>query len=213
MLLEKCGQLFFSKMRIAFFYLLVLTPWMFTGTLLFLQNIEIRELEDRFQQASLKERAALKRKLRKERFLKNYGSADAYFLDRHIESLSFLQKEKQQLEFLLTHPAIAQKQALENRLNFLLSPENRLIFKEESVRASSQIKETEEKQRHRVQLDEQDLKILLSRLESCPIDSYLPMPDSPQIIVRDFKLKKVKTPLQTESFELELELFTREFLK
>lgn len=210
---EKCGQLFFSRMRLVFFYLLALIPWALIGSALALEKAQLRELEEEFFQTVLKEKPALKRKLLKKRFLERHGASDPYFLDRNIESLGFLHKEQEQLSFLLTHPALAHKQTVEARLEFLSGSDNRLSFKEENVRTSSQIKETEEKQRHPIQLDQHDLAILLSRIEDCPIGAHLPLQSSPQLIIRDFKLKKIKTPLQTESFELELELLNREFLR
>lgn len=213
MFLEHCGQIFFSKIRLPFFYLLALLPWIFVGSILMFQKNQTEELEEKFQRAALKGKSALERKMRKESFLNYYSGSDPYFLDRHIEPLCFLRQEKEQLEFLLRHPALPQKEAIQSRLTFLSGTDNRLSFREENVRTTSQIKETEEKQRHPIQLDQDDLENLLSRIENCPVGPFSPMEQSPQLLVRDLKLKQIKTPLQTEVFELELELLNREFLK
>lgn len=213
MFLEQCGQIFFSRMRLPFFFLLILLPWILVGCLLVFQKNQTEELEEKFRRAALKGKSALERKLRKESFLQTYSNSDPYFLDRQIEPFVFLEKEKERLEFLLCHPALPQKEAIQSRLAFLKSADNRLSFREENIRTTSQIKETEEKQRHPVQLDKKDLEKLLSRIENCPIGSFLPAEQSPQLLVRDLKLRQIKTPLQTEVFELELELLNREFLK
>ena len=213
MFLERCGQILFSKIRLPFFYLLVLTPWIGVLSIFFFQKAQTEEMETRFGQATLQGKGALERKMRKEKFLSQFGDADPYFLDRSIESMVFLEREKEQLEFLLNHPALPQKEAVQARLAFLSGPENRLSFREENVRSSAQLKETEEKQRHPVQLDISDLETLLSRIEHCPIGNGVPLDKSPQLLVRDLKLRRITTPLQTEVFELELELLNREFLQ
>ncbi len=209
MFLERCGQMLSRP----FFYLLVLAPWVFVLCIFFLQRAQTEEMEARFGQATLHGKGALERKLRKEKFLSQFGNADPYFLDRSIESMVFLAREKEQLEFLLNHPALPQKEAVQARLSFLSGSENRLSFREENVRTSSHIKETEEKQRHPVQLDASDLEMLLSRIEHRSIGNHEPLDKTPQLLVRDLKLKRITTPLQTEVFELELELLNREFLK
>lgn len=213
MFLERCGKIFFSQMRLPFFYLLILLPWIFFACLLWMQISQEEELETRFQRAALKGKSALDRKMRKETFLNHYTGSDPYFLDRHIEPLVFLAKEKEQLEFLLKHPALPQKEALQSRHAFLSGTENRLSFREEQVRTAGSVKETEEKQRHPIQLDQEDLENLLSRLEHCSIGPFAPLDKSPQLLIRELKLKQLRTPLQTEIFELELELLNREFLK
>ncbi len=211
MFLEQCGKIFFSKMRPIFFFSLLISPLLFSLSYLFIQNNRFHELKDSFEMAIQKGKVAMDRKAKKERFLKNYSYSDPYFLDQQIESLHFLQLERANLEALLSHPALSKKGFLQDRLSFLDGAENRLSFIEENIQASSQIKETEEKQRHPVQMDEQDLQKLLSLIEAIPIGNYLPANRSPQLLIRDFKIKKQETPLKTSVFEVEMELFKREF--
>ena len=73
------------------------------------------------------------------------------------------------------------------------------------------MKEVEEKQRHPVQMDESDLKQILSLIEDLPVDSFLPSAGSPQLLIKEFRLKKQETPLHTEVFEVEMDLLKREF--
>ncbi len=209
--LESLGRLFFAQMRPLFFFVLLALPILAAGGFLFLQTNRVQEIEERFASAAAKGKTAFERKAKKERFLRRYSSANPYFLDQKIESLLFLQNETQQIETLLRHPALPRKQSLQERYSFLSEGANRLAFKEENIRTSGRIKETDEKQRHPVQVDESDLQKLLALLEDIPVGTFLPSNGSPQIIVRDFRLKKMKTPLASEIFEVEMDLLKREF--
>jgi len=211
--LEKTGRLFFAQMRPFFFFSLLSAPLLVSLAILFLRNSQIEEMECGLQQAQSKSKAAFERKTKKERFLSRYSDANPYFLNQQIESLLFLQNEKKQIESLLRHPALPRKEALEERLAFLNRGENRLVFAEENIRSNERINETEEKQRHPVQMEETDLQKLLAILEDLPIGSYSPIDGCPQILIRDFKMKKIKTPLQREVLEIEMDLIKREFKK
>lgn len=209
MFFENCGRFFFSRIRPSFFFALVAFPILAAALFLFLEYTKLQDLQERFSKAARKEKIASQRKERKERFLQRYSHANPYFLDQQIESFPLLQKEKQRLESLLHHPGFPNHQSFKDRLHFL--SENRLAFAEENIRTSSQIKEVDEKQRHPVQMDEGDLQKILSLLEDLPTDPLLH--ERPQIVIKDFRLKKQQTPLQTEVFEVEMDLLKREFTK
>lgn len=211
MFLENLGRFFFTRMRPAFFFILVVFPVVAASLFVYLESAEIQDLEDRLAKLSRKEKIAFERKGRKERFLKRYSNANPYFLDQKIEAFSLLQSEQTRLESLLHHPAFPESHSLKERLAFL--GENRFAFAEENIRASSTLKEVEEKQRKSVQMDENDLKAILSLVEDLPIDSAVPASGSPQLIIKDFRLKKQETSLQTEVFEVEMDLLKREFIK
>lgn len=206
---EKIGKFFFSKMRPLFFFALVVFPVGAASLFLFLENSNLEELEARFMNAARNEKIASAKKVRKERFLRQHSHANPYFLDQQIESLPLLEEERKQLESLCRHPAFPNHQSLKERLNFL--NENRLVFAEENIRTSPKIKETGEKQKHPVQMDEKDLQKVLALIEHVSIGSYRPSTDSPQIVIKDFRLKKQQTPLQTDIFEVDMDLLTREF--
>ena len=196
MFLERLGRFSFGYMRPFFFYFIALAPILVSIGYLLIQNAALSEEEGRFSEACRKGRFSLERKGKKERFLKRYAKADPYFIDQQIESLHFLEKERNELAALLEHPALFDKRSAEARFKFLLSDENRLTFAEEAIRTSSHLKETEEKQRHSVQMDEEDLKRILSLLEDLPIDSYFPLENRPQIIITDFHLEKKESSLR-----------------
>ncbi len=209
--LEQCGKFFFLKIRPLFFFALVLIPLIGAGFYLSQEANSLQDLQERFAKAARKERFALERKERKERFLQRYSSANPYFLDHNIESFPLLEREKEQLDSLLRHPAFPESRALQERLRFL--QENRLVFREEKIEVSKEMKEVEERQQHPVQMDEADLKQILAMIEDVSIDDKYPIEHSPHMIIKEFHLKKRKTPLQTEVFEVEMDLIKREFYR
>lgn len=209
MFFEQCGRLFFGKIRPFFFFFALSLPFVFTSWFLFLEYTQLQSLQERGINASKKQKIAFERKGRKETFLKRYTHTDPYFLNQSIEALPLLQSEKQKIESLLHHPAFPESQLLQERLSFL--DRNRLSFAEDNIRVSSRIKETDEKQRYPVQLDENDLHLLLALIEHIPLKHFEPSLKSPQLLIKNFQLQKHKTPLQTDVFELEMDLLKREF--
>lgn len=198
-------------MRPAFFFLGLALPLVLAALFLFQESMRFCELEERFVRASRKMRLSMERKERKERFLKRYSEANPYFLDQMIESFALLQNEKVQLESLQSHPAFPESLSIRDRIQFL--NENKLAFREEKIESSKEMKEVYEHQLYPVQMDESDLKQILSIIEDVPIEAHLPKEHPPQILIKDFRLKKIQTPLQTEVFEVEMDLVKREFAK
>lgn len=211
MFLEKVGKLCFAKMRPIFFYLFLTFPLIGTCLYFGVQKVYLDDLEAQFVLSCKKGKNALKRKEQKEEFLRKYSHATPYFLDTHIESLSFLEKEKKMLQTLLQHPALTDKKAIEERLQFLEG--NKLVFTEEALRNAGQVHESEEKQRAPIQMSEEDLKQLLCRIENVPIDSFLPEENSPQILLTDFQFEKKESSLKTPFLEVEMKLLKREIKK
>lgn len=210
-LLVKIGKLFFLRARAPFFYCLLLIPLIIAISSLFMEYDHVSLLEENFINTCKKAKSALEKKEKKQQFLAKYSEANPYFLDEFIESMPLLSNEKQEIESTLTHPALADKQSLESRLHFI-TKDNRLSFTEEAIREHTRIKETIEKQRHPIQIDEDDLKNLLCRIENIPIGSFSPLKNSPQLIITEFHLIKKETPLKKDVLEIEMELIKREFL-
>jgi hypothetical protein len=73
------------------------------------------------------------------------------------------------------------------------------------------MKETLEKQKMPIELDEEDLKNLLALIEETPFHLALPKMNRPQLIISDFSLTKKNAPLQNEVFELRMDILKREF--
>lgn len=206
MFLEILGK--FSS-RPFFFFSLLLVPFLAVFFFLFVQISHFQCLEDQFEYLKKKAERAYEKKERKDRFLARYKNSDPFYLDHQIESHRFLQSELNSLKQLFHHPAITNKAFLSERIQFLSGEKNRIAFTEEAIRTSSTMKETEEKQRFPIQMDEEDLKQLLTLIEDLEPQSEI---SRPQFLIRDFRLKKKLSPIQTQIFEVEMELLKREFL-
>lgn len=208
MFFKKCGLLFFSKMRPPFFFALTLFPILGAGFFLFSSSSSVSSQMDRFQSSRRKEKLAIERKNRKEKFLARYSNPNPYFLDQKIESFLFLESERKRLLSLQNHPAYPQSMHIEERLSFL--NENKLAFVEDKILSTSNLKETEERARFRVQMDEKDLKEVLFLIEDISSSSQT---RRPQLLIKEFRMKKIETPLKTEVFEVKMDLIKREFIR
>jgi hypothetical protein len=204
----RLGRAFFSRMQILLFLLVLSIPPLCAGIYLFTNSRSFLSLHEQFEACLKKAKGASERRIRNERFLVRHKKPDPYFLDKEIEAMSFLIQERNQLRNWASHPAISNKELVLARLNFLESDQNRLSFVEENIQSSRQFKETVEKQRHPIEMNNDDLKILLSRIED-----YEPniKDHRPQLIISEFTLCKKKTPLDNEVFEIQMNLLRREF--
>ena len=206
MFFEQIGRSLFARIRFPFFLLLLAVPPICSSFYLFSELQSLRDLHERASTAMTKVKGAFTRKARKEKILERHSHPDPYFLDKEIESFSFLSIEQHQLREWLSHPAIANKQPLLDRLRFLEKGDNHLSFMEEEFQISPLCKETIEKQRNWIELDNDDLKRLLTMLEINPKEK------SPQLLVTEFLMHKKETPLHSEAFEIKMNLLKREFL-
>jgi hypothetical protein len=214
MFLEFCGKLCFSQIRPTVFYFFLLIPFFFSGTYLLNRYGSEQELEHRFIHATKKGKVAMERKMRKDRFIKRYSKADPFFLDKYIESLSFLQKERSIIQSMVDHPAVPTKEPFQERLEFLEGKKNRLAFTEENIRSSPRVKEMDEKQRHPIQINESDLQQLLTWIEDVPVGTCLPVaPHRPQLLIQDMKLRKIKNQINSELYEVDMKLLKREWIE
>jgi hypothetical protein len=179
------------------------------GFLLYLEKQSVNLLLEQFHAGKTKIKTAVDRKDRKERFLQKHTHSDPYFLNKKVENLSFLESEKSVLKQWINHPGISNKEPLVQRLHFLASGENRLAFTEEEIQLSKLYKETKEKQKSPIEVDEQDLKGLLGLIEEVHPGTQ---ESRPQLIVSECSLHKKQTSLQREVLEVKMDLFKREFL-
>jgi len=204
--LEMSGKFFFQKLRPLFFFLFLSMAPLASGLFLFSEKQSLEIFQEQFSTILLKVKTAFAKKMRKEKFLEKHAQSNPYFLESELESLNLLEREKLTLKRWATHPAIANKEALKNRLSFLESSQNRLGFVGDEIQFAKTFKETLETQKEPVEVDGEDLMRLLSLIEGVSTDVK-----RPQLIITDFALKKKKTELQNEVFELKMDLLKREF--
>lgn len=211
MFAEKLGKLLFKRIRFPFFYLILIAFPIGVASFLFMEKQSIDLISQQLEMSRSKAKTAAYKKARKELFVLRHAQSDPYFLSKELETLTFLEQEKLELKQWINHPAIAQKAPLIERVKFIESQSNHLIFQEDEIQLSKRFKETRETQKSPVQMDQQDLKKILGLIEDLPSD-ILPLTHRPQLIISEFSMQKKWTPLEKQIFEVNIDLFKREFL-
>jgi hypothetical protein len=146
---------------------------------------------------------------RKENFLlASLKNPDPHYLDKHVETLTFLLPEIKKLEAIQSENS--EDDQIAKRLQWLKEGGNRLRFSEEQIRVNELFRETEEKQQTPVELNEEDLKKLLCLIEGTTIWPYGPKEGRPQLIVKDFTLIKKELPSHEKVFAVTMQLIKRE---
>lgn len=136
---------------------------------------------------------------------------DPHYLDKQLETLTFLLPEIKKLETLQSDNP--DDEQIVKRLLFLKDGGNRLTFSEEQIRTHEMFREIEEKQQRPIEINEEDLKKLLCLIEGVTIWPYGPKEGRPQLIVRDFKLAKKELSNQEKVFVVSMQLIKRENLE
>lgn len=142
----------------------------------------------------------------------HYHDADHFYIDKYLESLSFLEPEVEGLQKLLNNKNLVADEAIRKRLEHLTGPGNSLGFTEGVVQSTPFFQETTETLVHPVEINGLDLQKILAKIEGLDIGSYTPSPNRPQLIVLEFKLDRKNTAEKNEVFLLNLKLLKREFL-
>ena len=142
----------------------------------------------------------------------HYCDSDHFYIDKHLESFSFLQTEVEQLQKIANNPNVAVGENIVKRLDQLTGPANSLQFVEGVVQSTSTFQETIETLAHPVEVDAEDLQELLARIEGVQIGPYGPAERRPQLVITELKLDKKATRENSDVYLLNLKLLKREFL-
>lgn len=128
--------------------------------------------------------------------LEKLRRADVNYLQKEIEPLLFLRAEKKRLH-VLSSSLHSQIQSADEE------EKNRLIFIQKSLQPKPPFQETLYQIKHPVELNLEDLKILLTKLEKC---------SAPEFRFKRFELlRKALSPTE-EVFSIQFELIKRELL-
>ncbi len=141
---------------------------------------------------------------RQHSFVCALAGADPLYIDKHLESLIFLESEVKKLETQMGDETAAK------RLHFLKEGENRLLFSEERMRTKDKTREIVEKMQHPVEVHEEDLKKLLCLIEGVTIWPYGPKEGRPQLLFQDFRLIRKQQPPNGAVFSLHFNMIKRE---
>lgn len=144
--------------------------------------------------------------------INHYRDADHFYIDKNLETLTFLEPEVEALQKIVSHKNFPDDETIKKRLEFLTGPGNSLRFTEGVVQTFPQFQETTETLVHPVEVNIADLQKILARVEGLEIGSNKPALNRPQLIVLDFKLEKKKSLDKNEIFLLNMKLLKREFL-
>jgi len=156
----------------------------------------LNQLEEQVRRLSKKQLLFKQRAENEERALTELKSVDHFFIDKHLETLVFLQPEIEHLETSASpHPWLATLRGEKNRLRFV----------EEKRRSQGTLQETEERQQYPVHMNEEDLLMTLNLIEGPPLEGR------PRLAIKDFLLAKKLTPTQERVFEVSLHLIKQEW--
>lgn len=142
----------------------------------------------------------------------NFRDANHFYIDKHLETLSFLEPEIEGLQKVLSNKNFPDDENIKKRLEFLTSPANNMIFTEGVVQSTPQFQEVTESLVHPVEVNMEDLRAILARIEGTEIGKEVPGPNRPQLIILDFKIEKKSVTEKNQVFVLNLKLLKREFL-
>lgn len=189
-----------------------LLPLVFVFFLFSSEKSKIEDLKNSLEniqhQASIKERKqALNLAVRN-----HFREADHFYIDKHLETLVFLEPEIDQLQKIIQDKNFADDERIKKRLDLLTSEANALAFSEGVVQTFPYFQETIETLVHPVEVDALDIQAILARIEGVKIGEFTPGPFRPQLLVTEFKLDKKKVNDKNEVYLLNLKLLKREFL-
>jgi hypothetical protein len=140
--------------------------------------------------------------------LSSLVQSDPFYIDKHLESLLFLESEIKKMEAVFSDTAL--DESSQKRLHFLKEGPNRLLFAEDKIRNKNKVREVMERQQHQVEMHEEDLKKLLCLVEGVTIWPYGPKEGRPQLVVQDLHLQKKRHDAQDHVFTVHLNIIKRE---
>ena len=192
------------------FFSLCLIP-----TLLSLWGLQIKKQDLKITQIKVEDlhkkaiEAGRKNKIN-EAIVSQIKESDPKYLQKELETLPLLESELRRLETILVHHK--DNAILHRRLNFLKSGQNQLSLCEAQRRTGESFQEVDLILQHPVEMDDEDLKKMLSSIEGIPIDGFPTKQGRPQILIRDFDLTKETNHLGEEIFLVKYDLLKREAL-
>ncbi len=157
-----------------------------------------------------KEDWMMERKNLEKKVLHQLKVANRDYIEKELESLGFLQPEVQKLQALLHSDP--QNQLYNKRYQFLTGNQNRLEFREQNFQRLDRYQEVEILQKHPVEMNRDDLKAFLARIENVLIGSFQPGVNPPDLLIKKFELLKKPMSSNEETFVINVELIKHEMV-
>lgn len=173
---------------------------------------QIDQLKTRMNHVELQTLNRQKRQATNRLVKSHYKDADHFYIDKHLETLVFLEPEIEALQKVMNQKNFPENEQMKKRLATLTGPENQFLFSEGMVQTFSDFQETTETLVHPVEINATDLQKVLSRIEGVKIGNSVPPPQSPQLIILDFKLDRKQGQNKSEVFLLNMKILKREFV-
>ncbi len=173
---------------------------------------KVEELENRIQSVRHSAYQRDKKQAVNMSVKENFREADHFYIDKHLETVTLLQQETENLQRILNNKNFAGDEDIKRRLDFLTGPGNRILFSEGNVQSFAYFKEVTASLVHPVEVNIDNLKKILARVEGIEIGTYQQGQNRPQLIVLDFKLDKKSITEKNEVYSLNMKLLKREFL-
>lgn len=139
-----------------------------------------------------------------------YDETDRFYIDKHIESINLLEKESDALRKMVNQPYVAEDPRITRRISTLAN--NTPVFSEGMVISYPFFNEIPETLARPIEVDNEDIKKLLARLEGVKIGPYEPGPNRPQLILTDFRFDRKGGQGESDVYSLNFKLIKREFL-
>lgn len=139
-----------------------------------------------------------------------YSDADRFYLEKQTESTHLLEQESEALQKLGNQPHMAEDPRITRRLGVLAG--NTLVFTEGMVQSYPFFNEIPEALQHPIEVEVEDIKELLAKIEGTKIGPYEPGPNRPQLLLTDFRLERKAPQGESEIYNLNLKILKREYL-
>jgi len=201
------------KNRLILYIMLIgLLPLIVVGLLFWSKKGELDQLENQIQ---FVQQLALTKQRKQSINLAahdQFKNADHFYLDKNLETLTFLQPEIESLRTLMENKNFAGDENLTKRLEKLQGKENKILFSGGQVLAYPTFQESILSLTNPVEVNTQDLGEILAKTEGIEIGDHKPGPKRPQLIVIDFKIESKDTSNKNEAYLLNMKLLKREYL-
>lgn len=191
---------------------LTLLPLAYLVLIFFSQKEQIEDLQNSLENLSHQVLIKEKKQALNLTVRQHFREADHFYIDKYLETLVLLEPEIEALQKITNDQGFADDERIKKRIEFLSSPANALTFSEGVVQSFPLFQETTETLIHSVEVNANDIKKILSRIEGVKIGEFSPGPHRPQLLITDFKLDKKKITETNEVFLLNMKLVKREFL-
>ena len=142
----------------------------------------------------------------------HFSDADHFYIDKNLETLSFLEPEVQSLREMLNNPNFPDDENIKKRIDLLTGSGNAMVFTEGVVQSTPIFQEVTETLVHPVEVNDSDIQQILCRIEGIPLRGCTPPANRPQLVILDFKIERKNVSEKNEVFLLNLKLLKREFL-